>query len=414
MPPPMDRAATGLPDVWGEAGRPSRRQVLFDVALGAAVGLVAITIHVQQGAASAIAAALLALAVALRRVWLPAMIALAFAAAALQLVTSDLAVVADLAYGPLAFTLGAHRSAAVRRWGLACAAAAMLVAGAWGIVSQLARSGPASVFTGVAMAAMAAVIAGGGWVSGYLRWQRRRAIQARVDASLQVVEQRRLVGLVAQERERARIAADMHDVVAHSWAVVAAQADGARYLLRADPAQAEVALEVIGDTARSAMTDVRRLLTELREGHAEPPAGDRDHRSDLAARMRGAGMDLVLHRTGIPARGEAIEQTARRVLAESLTNALKHGDLNSPVVVEERWHDGYVLRVENAVDPASATSRIDGHGLLGMSQRVKAAGGTMTAGIQENRWVVQIAIPEPHDPQPSGVMGSDGVTGVTA
>ena len=118
------------------------------------------------------------------------------------------------------------------------------------------------------MATAAAVVLLGGWVAGYVRWQRRDALRARVDARLQAAEERRLRDLVALERERVRIAADMHDVIAHSWAVVAAQADGARYTLRADPDRTEDALEVIGETARTAMTDVRGC-----SGASATPAG---------------------------------------------------------------------------------------------------------------------------------------------
>ena len=129
----------------------------------------------------------------------------------------------------------------------------------------------------------------GSWIAGYLRWQRRQAVQARADATLQALESRRLHDLYEQEQERSRIAADMHDLVAHSWAVVAAQADGARYVVREDPDRAQQALTVIGDTARSAMDDVRVLLGRLRE---QPPAEQAlvfEQPDALVARMRDAG-----------------------------------------------------------------------------------------------------------------------------
>ena len=113
----------------------------------------------------------------------------------------------------------------------------------------------------------------------------------------------------------------MHDLVAHSWAVVAAQADGARYVVREDPDRAQQALTVIGDTARSAMDDVRVLLGRLRE---QPPAEQSrvfEQPDALVARMRDAGMDLHLDRSVGPAPTGLLDITRRGVLTESLTNA---------------------------------------------------------------------------------------------
>ena len=233
-----------------------------------------------------------------------------------QLLTSQLALVADLAYFPLFFTLGAHRSRAVRRLGLAGVLAAVAVAAVWASSTAWSarRRGCNAALT---TAALTAVVTGGGWLTGLLRWQRRQGVQARVDATVAAVERRRLEQLYEEEQQRARIAADMHDVVAHSWAVVAAQADGARYQLRADPARAEEALEVIGRTARAAMADVRALLTRLRElGEPDGPLVV-ERSEDVVARMRASGMALDVERRGEPAPDEdaRLHLTARFALA---------------------------------------------------------------------------------------------------
>ena len=367
-------------DLWGEADGPSRRGLLVDVATGAAFAVVVGLVQTQMGAWTWLAAVLLGAALAVRRVAPFVMVALAVAASVVQVVSGNVAWLACLAYVPLFVTLGGHRDVRVRRLGLACAAVAVVVAAGWEW-NRLAdeRSLRAHVLGALALAASTAVVVVGSWIAGYLRWQRRQAVQARADATLQAVESRRLHDLYEQEQERSRIAADMHDLVAHSWAVVAAQADGARYVVREDPDRAQQALTVIGDTARSAMDDVRVLLGRLRE---QPPAEHAlvfEQPDALVARMRDAGMDLHLDRSGGPAPTGLLDVTRRGVLTESLTNALKHGDLAQPVEVVEDWSEGYRLRVSNAANERPGSGQ--GHGLLGMAERVALVGGTLTADL---------------------------------
>jgi signal transduction histidine kinase len=217
-------------------------------------------------------------------------------------------------------------------------------------------------------------------------------VQAQVDVAFAGAEQDRLEHLYREEQERNRIAADMHDLVAHSWAVVAAQADGARYVLRVDPDRAEGALSVIGETARSAMNDVRGLLAELRgaepPGPVGAPAADR-----VIDDMRRAGLVVDHARHGDPA-GGGLAEAAGYVLTEALTNALKHGGRGRPVEVVEDWRDGYLLRVANPLPPWTASHDRDGHGhgLRGMAERVAAAGGRLSAGRQGGDWVVAVRI----------------------
>jgi len=320
------------------------------------------------------------------------MVALAVAASVVQVVSGNVAWLACLAYVPLFVTLGGHRDIRVRRLGLACAAVAVVVAAGWEW-NRLAdeRSLQAHVLGALALAASTAVVVVGSWIAGYLRWQRRQAVQARADATLQAVESRRLHDLYEQEQERSRIAADMHDLVAHSWAVVAAQADGARYVVREDPDRAQQALTVIGDTARSAMDDVRVLLGRLREQPRAEQALVFEQPDALVARMRDAGMDLRIDHSSGPVPTGLLDVTRRGVLTESLTNALKHGDLAEPVEVVEDWSEGYRLRVSNAAAGDPATGQ--GHGLRGMAERVALAGGTLTADRHGDRWVVEAHVP---------------------
>jgi signal transduction histidine kinase len=386
-------------DVWDDlTEKARRRRLLFDVGTAVLFMLLAGAVQLALAPASAVAAVLLGVALGVRRVSIPAMVLAAVAASVAQLVTSQLALVADLAYVPLFFTLGAHRSQAVRRFGLACALTAVVVAGVW--TSAHGIGGVSSTASGaVTTGALTAIVTGGGWTAGLLRRQRMQAVQARVDATVAAVERRRLEQLYEQEQERARIAADMHDVVAHSWAVVAAQADGARYQIRADPARAEQALEVIGQTARTAMLDVRALLTRLRERRDLEVALTLESSEAVVTRMRASGMtlDLSSHGEPSPHPDDTVLVTARLALAEALTNALKHGDLTRSVTVHEDWTAGYRLRVVNTVavrrhGPTSPGAG-DGHGLRGMTERVSELGGGVAAGLDADRWVIEVTIP---------------------
>jgi signal transduction histidine kinase len=173
--------------------------------------------------------------------------------------------------------------------------------------------------------------------------------------------------------------------------VVAAQADGARYVLRDDPDRAEGALSVIGETARSAMNDVRGLLAELRGAQqSEPVAAPAAER--VIDRMRRTGL-VIEHACYGAAHPGDLGDAAGFVLTESLTNALKHGDRRRPVEVVEDWRDGYSLRVANPLPPGSETRRGSGHGLRGMAERVAAAGGRLSAGRQGGLWIVDVRIP---------------------
>jgi signal transduction histidine kinase len=394
-------------DVWGD-DRLTRRQVAFDVGTGLVFAAVMALGHSTFGAAAGIAAGLLGAALAVRRLSWQAMSVIAIAGALLQVVFRQVAYLADPAYFVLFFTLGAHRTSGVRRWGLACAVVASVVAG---IFASVQPRPTGSVVTTLALsagfAALTAVVTGGGWVAGFVRWQNRQNVQARVDAQLEAAERRRLHELYDIEQERRRIAADMHDVVAHSWAVVAAQSDGARYRLPGDPAAAEHALGVIGETARTAIGDLRTIVAQLRDPGLAPSTPGYAQQAELLERMRESGMRLRLQEDGERDESPLLALTAHRLLSEALTNALKHGDMAAPVQVEQDWVDGYRLTVTNRLrhDAEQSTAPADhapGHGLVGMAERTTVAGGTFSAGREGGSWVVRVDVPTAGAPDPAG------------
>ena len=367
-------------DLWGERARPRPRQLLFDVFAAGLFTLLAIVPATQQSDLAVVGTLTMGLALAVRRLSWQLMVVLAAATGVCQLVSGELVLLADLGYAAVFFILGAHPRSAVRRFGLVAAlGSAVVLAIMVGLDEVDAVAGVSIAFAVAGSASLAALVAGGGWAAGYVRWQSRARITAQVQAGL--------------EQERTRIAADMHDLVAHTWAVVAAQADGARYALGngSPDGKAGEALEVIAETARDSIADLRDLLAELRYEQPATPAA-RGSREPLLHRMRASGMDVRVTAVGEPG-SELLVVTAQRLLAESLTNALKHGDLSHPVEVEEDWQHGYRLVVRNRVRGSSEPGT--GHGLAGMRDRAHLAGGTFEAGSSDGIWTVRAEVPEP-------------------
>lgn len=352
------------------------------MAVAALFTVLAGAVAIQQSAPMVLVTLAMGLAIAVRRISWVAMAVLAAGCGIGQLVAGELAIVADLGYAAVFFVLGAHPRVGVRRFGLAAAVGSVAVLGvAVGVDGIDAVGGVSTTFAVVGSSAMAALVAGGGWAAGYVRWQNRARVLAQVQAGL--------------EQERTRIAADMHDLVAHTWAVVAAQADGARYALGSPDGQRQAAesLDLIAETARGSIADLRALLAELRYQEPATPPGRTAHDA-LVDRMRASGMELRLVEHGTASGSAGLEVTAQRLLAESLTNALKHGDLGRPVEVEEHWGQGYRLVVRNRlrVSPGSDPSGA-GHGVAGMRERVRDVGGTFAAGVEGEDWVVRAELP---------------------
>jgi signal transduction histidine kinase len=367
-------------DLWGERARPRPGQVALDLLMATAFTALALVPASQQAGLLVVATLAMGVALAVRRLAWPGMAVLATAAGVCQLVVGELTLLADLGYAPVFFVLGAHPRAAVRRFGL------LATAGSAGVLAVAVGAGAVDVVSGVTTtvavvgsAAMALLVAGGGWAAGYVRWQNRARVTAQVQAGL--------------EHERTRIAADMHDLVAHTWAVVAAQADGARYALGTPDGQdrAAASLDLIAETARGSIADLRELLAELRYAEPSAPPGRSAHQA-LLERMRASGLEVRLSEHGTPSGSAGRVVAAQRLLAESLTNVLKHGDLAYPVDVEEDWRAGYRLVVRNRLAAARA-EQAGGHGLAGMRDRAQRSGGALTAGIEGEDWVVRAELP---------------------
>jgi signal transduction histidine kinase len=224
------------------------------------------------------------------------------------------------------------------------------------------------------------------WLLGdSMKW-RRGFYQALEERAARLECERDAQALLAAASERARIARELHDVVAHSVSVMVVQADGAAFALDSAPQQVRAALAAISGTGRQALTEMRGLLGVMREAADDPadlaPQPGLDQLADLLEHTRGAGMPVSLAVEGAPCPlppGTAL--AAYRVVQEALTNTRKHGGPGVRADVTLRFGpDGLVIRVADNGRGGAATCDGAGHGLLGMRQRVELHGGTVGAG----------------------------------
>jgi signal transduction histidine kinase len=187
--------------------------------------------------------------------------------------------------------------------------------------------------------------------------------------------------------ERARIARELHDVVAHHISMVAVQAETARLTTPGMPAIGAQRLSAIGDTARAGLTEMRRLLGVLRED-AQADIADRQPQpglrqlADLLDETRdatGTGTRLILR--GSPTTlGPGVELAAYRIVQEALTNTRRHAP-GAAVDVELHYTDTFLRLLIRDNGPGAATpARAGGHGLLGMRERAAAVGGHLRSG----------------------------------
>jgi len=190
---------------------------------------------------------------------------------------------------------------------------------------------------------------------------------------------------LAVERERARLARELHDVVTHNVSVMVVQAGAARKVMDAEPAQAKDALLAVEAGGRAALTELRQaigLLTLDADGADLAPQPGLDQLPVLAARVRESGVPVTLIVTGVTAADvpPGIGLAAYRVVQEALTNAVKHA-AGASVHVEVSARDA-LLRIEVADDGGEPVPGEPGggRGLVGLGERLALYGGRFTAG----------------------------------
>jgi signal transduction histidine kinase len=278
------------------------------------------------------------------------------------------------------------------------------------------------------------------WVTAYGVRTRRLYVQTLEERAATLERERDHLALLAVAEERAAIAREIHDVVAHSLSVMIVQADAAGYTLEGPDTPAREALAAIAETGREALDDMGRVIQLLRGPLPRAPSGGRDTGDGSEAdRARGAGvagapveaaaveedfldgdeagrraiglkeidglvarsrLRVVRETVGSPDRLTAAQEiTAYRIIQESLTNTLRHAGTDAAVTVRLAFTPQSV-RVEVSDDGggdrrvASTGPARPGHGLAGMRERVTIHGGDLVAGPRaEGGWRVAATIP---------------------
>lgn len=276
-----------------------------------------------------------------------------------------------VALGIVLYAVGRHRARSI--------AAGFAVPFLAYVVVRFARALPGSRALAVALI----VVAGGAALAGVLVQSRRAAEQR--DASVREMADT-LTEHVARG-ERARIARELHDVVAHHISMIAVQAEAARLTTPGMPAEGARRLVAIGDTARTALTEMRRLLGVLREDagpelsrRPQPGLWQLNGLLDEARSLAGVSTRLIVSGRVTPL-DPGIELTAYRIVQEALTNARRHAP-GSSVDVELHYRDD-ALRVlvrDNGPGPPGESDAPPGHGLTGMIERATMVGGRLSAG----------------------------------
>ena len=231
------------------------------------------------------------------------------------------------------------------------------------------------------------VVICGVWILGIYISTRRAYLRGLEEKAARLERERDTQVQMAMAAERARIARELHDVVAHNVSVIVVQADGAGCAIDADPERAKRALETISATGRQALTEMRRLLGVLREEDGrvvEPftPQPGLGQLTDLIEHVRGSGLALELSVEGTPnALSTGLELAVFRIVQEALTNTLKHGGSGATARVRLYYGETLIeVGVEDDGLGAAAASDGLGHGLVGMRERVAMYGGSVQAG----------------------------------
>jgi signal transduction histidine kinase len=257
------------------------------------------------------------------------------------------------------------------------------LAGVW--IDDVIATAPLSeyLFDGVALCLVP-------WAAGRMireRTARERAYRASAERLDAEREQR---AQTAAWGERARIARELHDVIAHSVSVMVIQAGGARTVMQAEPERAIASLRLVERAGREALAEMRRLLGVLGSGdnpRALAPQPSLDDIGELVSRTRDSGLATTLVIEGEASTlSPALDLCAYRIVQEALTNAIKHAG-PARAAVRVLWSDG-ALELEIADDgggsiAANAHAHSGGHGIAGMRERAALHGGSIEAGTDD-------------------------------
>jgi len=290
---------------------------------------------------------------------------------------------APLPLGPaIAFYTVIDRSAPVWRWIATAAVAA-------GITVSLASPGHNEPYEAIFQAMIFATA----WGAGVLSRTKRANLEAAENRAERAEAELDRHATREAAAERARIARELHDVVAHHVSLMAVQAEAATSLLPDKPAQARRSVEIIGDTARLALAELRRLLGVLRgpsERLETAPSVSLGEIGGVLDQVRGAGLPVELEVVGTPGPlAPGVDLTAYRIVQEALTNTIRHARA-SRALVTLRYEPGYIT--VSVTDSGPRRDGVNGRavpgtllagsglGLAGIAERVASCGGNLTVG----------------------------------
>jgi signal transduction histidine kinase len=216
---------------------------------------------------------------------------------------------------------------------------------------------------------------GAPFVLGRMTFNRRRRI----------VREREIATRQAVAAERATIARELHDVVAHHMSVMVVQAGAARAVSDSDPAATAEALRQIEASGRTGLTEMRRLLEVLKaegDGNGKAPQPGLERLDELLEAMRASGLPVETVVEGEPRPlPPGVDLSAYRIVQEALTNVLRHAAGANARVVVRYQQDAVELEVaDDGPGPAEDLEAAGGHGLIGMRERVQLFGGEVEAG----------------------------------
>jgi signal transduction histidine kinase len=222
------------------------------------------------------------------------------------------------------------------------------------------------------------------WVLGDNMRTRREYLRALEDRAEQLEREQQANARRAAAEEQARIAREVHDVVAHNLSVIIVQATAADAVFTSDPDDAQRAVRTIGTTARQALDELRRVLGVVRTGEERspdfPPQPSLARLNALLEHVRAAGLAVELATKGEPPElPSALELSVYRIVQEALTNALRHGGAKHATVTLHFNGDALDVEIVDDGTPTSGTNG-GGQGLIGMRERAAAFGGRVEAG----------------------------------
>ena len=285
-----------------------------------------------------------------------------------------------------AFLLGNLRDSKQAWLGLAIVIGSMLV-----VVGYIPGHQPASWYVFITLRYVAA------WVAGYALRERAEQAEAAEVRAAQAERDREAAARVAVAEERARIARELHDIVAHAVSVMVLQVGAVRHKLPDAMEEDRHALRRVERAGRTALAEMRRLLAAMRpdgDGAELVPQPGLDGLDSLLAEVGRAGLPVELHFEGQPyplPRG--LDLSAYRIVQEGLTNALKHAHASDADVVVRYRPDEVEIEVRDNGDGVTSNDGL-GHGLVGIRERVKIYGGEMSARAEpEGGFVLSTRLP---------------------